>query len=54
MQTYVDYMDTYNFWSQLGSIGGVFPSVEMHITNGTGFTFNTRESVYECKVTWTN
>ena len=56
--TYVDYMDMYNFWRQQESIGGVFPSVEMNITNGTGFAFNTGTSAlntgtsaYECKVT---
>ena len=33
-------------------IGGVFPSVEINITNGTGFTFNACTSAYKCKVTW--
>ena len=52
--TYVEYMDTYNFWRQQESMGGVYPSVEMNITNGTGFTYHEGLSAYECKVIWTN
>jgi hypothetical protein len=50
--TYIEYVDTYNFWRQQNSVGGVFPAVEMNITNGTEFTFDTGASTYECTVTW--
>ena len=50
--TYIDYMGTYHFWRHQNSVGGVFPAVEMNITNGREFTFDTGASTYECTVTW--
>jgi hypothetical protein len=53
--TYVDYMDTYLFWRQQGKKGGVYPDVEMNITNCTGVTLDMRDPndrPYECTITW--
>ena len=54
VKTFIDYMDTYNFWRQQSSFGGVFLDVEMNITNGTEFIFATGASMYECTVRWKN
>ena len=45
----IEVFDSYFAWRYENQIGGAFPEVEVHISNGTGVKFSSEEE-YECKI----